>query len=178
MEQKIQRKRRLIKGVFALFWTVVIGAVVFPVFAKAKSGRGDACLSNLKQLAAAQAMYALDWDGRLPPANAWMDAIEPLPKSKDIFYNPRVRPRSPDAYGYAMNIYCSGIDVNKEADPSGTVLLFESLLLARNACSGFYGLPDPPRNGEANCVAFLDGSVANLTAVKAEEYGPDGRKKK
>ena len=49
-----------------------------------------------------------------------------------------------------------------DPNPDKTVLLFESVLLARNACSGVYGLPNPPRHNDKNAVAYLDGHAKRL----------------
>jgi prepilin-type N-terminal cleavage/methylation domain-containing protein/prepilin-type processing-associated H-X9-DG protein len=48
----------------------ILAAILFPVFARARAkARQTACLSNQKQLALAQLMYAEDYDGRLCGAN-------------------------------------------------------------------------------------------------------------
>lgn len=45
----------------------ILAAILFPVFAKAREkARQTACLSNMKQLAMATAMYASDWDEYYP----------------------------------------------------------------------------------------------------------------
>ncbi len=46
----------------------ILAAILFPVFARAKSKANQAtCLSNLKQIGLAFHMYAGDWDGLFPP---------------------------------------------------------------------------------------------------------------
>jgi prepilin-type N-terminal cleavage/methylation domain-containing protein/prepilin-type processing-associated H-X9-DG protein len=45
----------------------ILAAILFPVFAKARSkARQTACLSNMKQLSMATLMYATDWDEHWP----------------------------------------------------------------------------------------------------------------
>lgn len=45
----------------------VLAAILFPVFARAREkARATACLSNLKQLGLAMAMYCSDYDGKFP----------------------------------------------------------------------------------------------------------------
>ena len=47
----------------------VLAAILFPVFASAReAGRKTACLSNLRQIGAAVAMYAQDYDHHYPAA--------------------------------------------------------------------------------------------------------------
>jgi prepilin-type N-terminal cleavage/methylation domain-containing protein/prepilin-type processing-associated H-X9-DG protein len=46
----------------------ILAAILFPVFAKAREkARQTACLSNMKQLGNALAMYQQDYDGGVPP---------------------------------------------------------------------------------------------------------------
>src|SRR5881628_3390520 len=48
----------------------ILAAILFPVFAKARSkARATACLSNLSQIGKALMMYAQDFDERFPLAN-------------------------------------------------------------------------------------------------------------
>ncbi len=45
----------------------ILGAILFPVFSRAKEkARQTACMSNLRQLGAATMMYAQDYDGTYP----------------------------------------------------------------------------------------------------------------
>jgi len=166
----------LIAVVGVLLCLVVVGAVLFPLFARATGGGRTACLSNMKQCATAVRLYAEDHDDRLPPALSWMDATRQVAQTDYVFACPDLARTNPQSYGYAMNLTVSDVNTALEDQPADTVLLFESVLLARNACSGFYGLPDPPRHG-GNCVAFLDGHVARIIPVLVAEFGPDGRKK-
>jgi prepilin-type processing-associated H-X9-DG protein len=114
-------------------------------------------LSNVKQLAMGQLMYGADHDDGLPLAENWMDAIPQYVRDKDCFHCPAIPEGG--GYGYAMNVEMSGKRTSREPEPAAEVLLFESVLLARNACSGVYGFPDPPRHDGKNCFAYLDGHV-------------------
>jgi hypothetical protein len=171
-------RSKLLDGLIALFCVALIAVVVFPIFAQAKTGGRSPCLSNVKQLATGQLMYVAEWDDRLPQAMVWMDAIQPFVRNERAFYCPEARKNDPQAYGYAMNFPLSQADAGAVPNPKDTVLLFESALLARNATSGFYGLPVPPRHRTVSFAAFLDGHSAALVAERAREYGPDGRKRK
>jgi hypothetical protein len=123
-----------------------------------------ACISNLKQNCQAALAYAADNDGVGPPA-AWMDVLEPRMKSKDgTFHCPVAREAERSAYGYAYNVaLVSKLLAETEAKES-TPLIFDSMLVARNAVSSPKNLPNPPRHGETNCVGFADG---HAKAVKA-----------
>ena len=80
-----------------------------PAFRSARSsGQSHVCKDNLKRLSQALGMYAQDWDGRYPPANAWMDCIDNDkylgPDRSTVFHCPAAS----SLYGYAMNAQFSG----------------------------------------------------------------------
>jgi prepilin-type N-terminal cleavage/methylation domain-containing protein/prepilin-type processing-associated H-X9-DG protein len=63
----------------------ILAAILFPVFAKAREkARQTSCLSNLKQIGVAFAMYMQDYDQRTPDCRYPQPAINPDP------YNPSV----------------------------------------------------------------------------------------
>src|SRR5262249_26519996 len=85
----------------------ILAAVLFPVFAQAREkSRAMACLSNLNQIAKAEAMYMQDYDGaihELIPGGAnypnglagkvgepsmWMGLLQPYVKNTDVFRCP------------------------------------------------------------------------------------------
>jgi len=139
----------------------VCGAIMWPVFLAARTASGTAaCLSNIKQLAIGELLYANDNDDRLPPTAAWMDCITKYVKYPEAFHCPSVKGES--SYGYAMNLDCGNKKDYDDPTPAEKVLLFESILLERNATSGVYDLPDPPRHNGRNCVAYLDGHVKSF----------------
>src|SRR5258706_6778033 len=79
---QMQNPRRLARGFSLIELLVVIAiiailaAILFPVFAQARaSARKAVCLSNLKQLVLAGAMYCQDYDERLLPS--WMNYNPP-----------------------------------------------------------------------------------------------------
>ncbi|MFW5697319.1 MAG: prepilin-type N-terminal cleavage/methylation domain-containing protein, partial [Fimbriimonadaceae bacterium] len=85
----------------------ILAAILFPVFAQAKvAAKGAASLSNMKQQAIAQQMYANDYDDWLvygwwePSATAdgnathWVQRVLPYIKNDEIF----VDPSGPDVY--------------------------------------------------------------------------------
>ena len=78
----------------------ILAAILFPVFAQAREkARSASCLSNMKQLGLAQAMYLQDYDEALMPATnydvpttdpnrVWMTMIQPYVKNTGIFVCP------------------------------------------------------------------------------------------
>lgn len=152
---------------------LLLGAILFPVFASSKGHGPTRCLSNIKQCDLGLQMYAGDHDDHLPPADAWMDCIVKYEATDEVLACPDVRGSNPKGYGYAMNIALSCKPIAKVPNPDEVVLIFDSVLLARNACSGFYGFPDPPRPSR-NHVGFVDGHVQSLSPEELAAYGPDG----
>jgi prepilin-type processing-associated H-X9-DG protein len=141
---------------------LVIAAILFPVSAGSiRPGPRVLCLSNLKQLTLAELIYASDFDDHLPDSQTWMDRLVPYAKNEDLYHCPDVKKTNPHAYGYAMNCELSGKKGSDIAKPEMAPLVFDSVLLARNATSGFYGFPDPPRH-DRNNVAYVDGHVGRI----------------
>jgi len=68
------RKRAftLIELLVVIAIIAILAAILFPIFARARDGAWrSGCKSNLQQIHRAMTMYAYDWSGRLPYANAW-----------------------------------------------------------------------------------------------------------
>jgi len=150
-----------VAGVGIVFFAC--GAMAWRVLSAPPPGRraAVACLSHIKQIALGDIMYSADNDDRLPPATTWMDAISPRVPSEALFHCPALEGKN--EYGYAMNFELSGKDTKALPRLESQVLVFDSVLLARNACSGVYGFPDASRhNGKYN-VAFVDGHAKGFT---------------
>ncbi|MER3559160.1 MAG: hypothetical protein C4336_06720, partial [Armatimonadota bacterium] len=63
---------------FCIIFACPVAAIMFPVFAHARERvRNAGCISNLKQLGVACALYSQDHRDQLPPASTWMNAIRP-----------------------------------------------------------------------------------------------------
>lgn len=140
---------------------VLAAILLFPLTAGDPRSPGASCMSNLKLLALANLVYLADYDDRLPDSQTWMDSLVPYTKNEDLFHCPDVKKTNPKAYGYAMNYEMSGKTQKEVAKPELAPLAFDSVLLVRNATSGFYGFPDPPRHNRNN-VAYLDGHVGRI----------------
>ena len=90
----------------------ILAAILFPVFARAREkARQTSCLSNLKQIALANLMYAQDYDGRLgswritvpagtpnaetgdgTPRLYWYWTLQPYMKNQQLLVCPSKRP--------------------------------------------------------------------------------------
>jgi prepilin-type processing-associated H-X9-DG protein len=124
--------------------------------------RKISCIENIRQAAQAQLIYATDHDARFPPAKKWVEAtIAYASPSTSIYQCPAVRNSS---FGFAMSQFWDGRSVDRNAK---SVLLFEP----RNAHINASGYPlkdsaSPPRHGNKNNFAFVDGSAKSLTLAE------------
>lgn len=163
-------RRLLVSGVSSLVTVLSIGGLLLFISLMliqsmcACGGRmtakRTASLSNLKQTALAHEMYVTEYDGFGPSPESWMDQIAPylLNKNERLFASVHETIEDHE-YGHAYFRPLGSLKEwavqNKEEVP----LMFDSTDLRRNANGGLELLPDPPRWGEANLMAFLDGHV-------------------
>ena len=135
-----KRAFTLIELLVVIAIIAVLAAIVFPVFAQARErGRQSACLSNLKQLGTAFAIYVQDFDAQYPTcdndkakitgkppepetpdANGpeerdWHIVLQPYIKNHQIFRCPSDTSKKPLNIAnpnYAANEYASSYTVN------------------------------------------------------------------
>jgi prepilin-type processing-associated H-X9-DG protein len=113
-------------------------------------------LSNIKQLGLGLAMYATDYDGRLPFADRWMDTLTPYVRNERIFHAPSA-PEG-DYGGYAFNARLSWMNWDEVWAPDKVVAAFETPWTWKNAAGGPAGMPKVPLYGsEGGAVLFADG---------------------
>lgn len=165
----------------------ILAAILFPVFAQAREqARKITCISNLKQIALASAMYEQDYDETLVPAGArfphvkqmlwydcggrpncvgtigtwedWGDGLYPYIKEENVFTCPDDT-RSP-AHGYAMNTESSDDDFPGPPSPPG---IFAGIVSDNKA--NLPGLSDASFVAPADCVVYYDSHDTNLEGV-------------
>jgi prepilin-type processing-associated H-X9-DG protein len=80
---------------------LLIAGLLFPVFVQSReSARATACRSNLHQIGQALHLYAQDYNGRFPPAEAaWTAAIMPFMKNTGVLACPSEPTKSQKRYG-------------------------------------------------------------------------------
>ncbi|MBS1706854.1 MAG: hypothetical protein JST40_13385 [Armatimonadetes bacterium] len=96
-------------------------------------------LGNLEAMQTAMLLY-LDSEGAFPPADLWMEAIEPRLKTADLkegeaakkMIRPDFEPNS-GSYGYAYNTQCAGKYTDDLPQKDKTILIFESTEAKRDA---------------------------------------------
>jgi prepilin-type N-terminal cleavage/methylation domain-containing protein/prepilin-type processing-associated H-X9-DG protein len=112
----------------------ILAAILFPVFARAREkARTASCQSNVKELGLGLAMYAQDFDERLPwhcryisgapdsATNGWQGQIMPYVKNDQIFVCP-----STDLTGL-----CGGYGYNLSRDAASTQVGLDYARLAQ-----------------------------------------------
>src|ERR1051325_3169103 len=91
--RQYRRGFTLIELLVVIAIIAILAAILFPVFARARSqARKIACTSNLKQIALATMMYVQDHDETFPPrygsqssgAASWIISIQPYVKNQQI----------------------------------------------------------------------------------------------
>lgn len=109
----------------------ILASILFPVFAKAREkARETACKSNLRQLGLSIRMYADDWDGSMPIANAQpsldgapglVDVIDPYVKNTQIYRCPSDRDNKyrteKTSYNYGSGWFNVGMGVHELDSP-------------------------------------------------------------
>jgi prepilin-type processing-associated H-X9-DG protein len=115
-------------------------------------------VKRLKRLNTGLLMYAGDSDDVLPLAPSWADALAPYVRNDLAFRSPALG-GGPGVYGYAFNSEGAGKQLNRFSDPSTVVSFFDSTVITKNATAPVTTMPNPPRYGTKNTVAYLDGHV-------------------
>jgi prepilin-type processing-associated H-X9-DG protein len=165
-------------GAMFLFMSLILAAILFPVFAKAREkARQSSCASNLHQISLQMLGYAQDNDDRFPPADHWIETLKPYsPQTEEAdraYHCTAVPgPGGPDIYGYAYNRNVAGKPAAKIADPRAKMLVYDSSVLTRNASDPGTSRPEAGRHSKGNNVAFADGHVY-WVRVGTERAGPE-----
>ena len=141
----------------------LMAGLTFPAFAKAKQrAQTINCVNNVKQLALAARMYALDHNDRYPSATNWCDAIQANVGSPRVFQCP-TDPSQRCAYAY--NSKLAGAEDGK-VNPQ-TVMFFESAA-GWNAAGGPELFRAHQHSTTRIGVGFADGSVQQLPRAQLE----------
>ncbi len=166
----------------------ILAAILFPVFARAREkSRQASCLSNVKQLALGNLMYAQDYDERSLPYTTgmsgsgynWFELVQPYTKNWNIIVCPSQSIATPwsgvwrISYGINRNASCLG-DAPATAGPNlATITLpaetgmitdvrahdneSEAFPTFYSAVNGAWGDVISSRHNEGSNFAFYDG---------------------
>lgn len=129
-------------------------------------GRRSTCLSNVKALSTSAAMYAQDYDERLPPSNTWFEAVasrvrEGLATSSTSDRDPFRCPASESPWSYGMNMELGGVSESEIDYPAATALFFDADASSRSYVGGA-GDVARTRHNYAPSIGFADGHARNM----------------
>jgi len=83
--KRLRQAFTLIELLVVIAIIAILAAILFPVFAQAReAARKTSCLSNLKQLALALAMYNTDYDSRYPASGMLPETTPSIPDGQNI----------------------------------------------------------------------------------------------
>jgi|GEM_PF-6201843 len=126
-------------------------------------------MSNMREIAAANLIYAYDSDQIFPLGTTWMEGLTPFtPLDSDPFHSPALQlgKSNPLIYGVAYLNSMAGTKLTLITSPSNQPIAFESNLLQFNAVGTLDSLPNPGRyrfrSGSYNPEAMADGSVRRV----------------
>jgi hypothetical protein len=140
---------------------LAVGKVANTVLSeKYDEARNKTCPDHLKQLYNAMMLYSDSYDGQLPPADRWMDAIKENVPQDEWLHCTEVK----KGFGYAMNSAVGGMRVSAVKNPDRTLILFESTKTERNAHDNGESLPVPGRHMGRSNVVFVNGTVKSEIA--------------
>ena len=164
----VRRAADLAPASGCLFAIVILGSVLYPV-SMSESPRHYSCISNHKQVALGELMYAEDYDDLLPPTRRWMDCTLPYAKNWSIFqclaitHDRGAAKGSPsDSYGIAVNSTIARQPLKKVQESDRTPLTYDSEVLTKNLALPIrVGIARPGRHpesgGPGSIVSFVNG---------------------
>lgn len=122
---------------------------------------GPSCEENLKKLYTAAMLYSDSWDGMLPPADRWEEALKETLADHSALQCPEAPAGSG---GYAMNAALGGKRVSDLEKPETEPLFFDTQLPGPSAHGSLEDAPKPGRHAGKNSVVYADGHTASVTA--------------
>jgi len=141
---------RVVEALTVIALVAVVGSIFFPVFAKAREkSRQTTCLSNVRQMATAIAMYQQDHHGQFPAASNWVLALKDNGVSEKMFLCP-ISSSVPPAVDYSYNAALTGKSDRDIDFPSEYPTLW---------CSRF--------NHVGTIMGFADGHAKYIPGVKS-----------
>jgi len=155
----------------------ILASILFPVFSRARAkGREADCISNVRQLCMAFAMYANDADEIMPVCTttfSWCDALYPYTRNRQIY---TCKERKDKPVGYGMNWLANGRAEGTFWDTASKILLADSIPSnppslvpwvsppewwvndpGNDICMATANMPPDPRHNEGAIFGYVDG---------------------
>src|ERR1041384_6217999 len=89
---------------------ILLAAILYPVFEQARlAAQRSACMSNMRQLARGNLMYAAEYDETFPRKDDWFTAVAPYTaRMRRIRCPIAAKNQGPETVGYGMNVALTG----------------------------------------------------------------------
>jgi len=135
-----------------------LAGILVPVLQSARAAaKMTTCLSNVKDCALAQVMYAGANDDFFPDGGRWMDLTQQYRHYEAVPTCPYL---APGAGGYAMSRALSRKAAEKIIDPGITILIFETAREGKNVEAPEKEMLKMPRDSGGISIGFADGHAA------------------
>jgi hypothetical protein len=139
-----------------------LGFILYkPIMAARPVPPGNLCLSNLKQLSTATAIYCMDSNDKLPQEN-WITLLEPYTKRGPLSDCPELS-SAEKHFGYAYKFGLCGLNFEEFKDAATTVLYFETDALAKDLVANLAARTQTRHEG-LSAVSFVDTHAKRLPA--------------
>lgn len=152
-------------GILETLAAMVILFVAYLIVAPAFGSNGvpavrTKCLSNIKQIGTAMAIYEVDYDNRTP-ARSWAPELQPYLKSVAVETCPAVA-KTKLNHGYALNLAMLDVSSIKLANPATDVAFFETDALGRGVVANLAARNEDRHDGKS-CVGYMDTHAKVIT---------------
>ena len=148
-------------GIYCCLGIPFAACAVLPLLSEKCYGNpAVSTIANLKQVALAHQMYAVDNNNLFAPSGQWVNATEPYIRDTDLLCLPSAATAS--GINMAMNEAVSDHDARFIAEPGWTVLHFESWDIGRNLAGSHGKLPSHSSDQGRVYAAMVDGSAKRL----------------
>lgn len=161
---QMMRRHASMAGLVPAFFLCAAFAVK-PLMRAGEANTLPQCVAHVRDLSGGILLYAQDFEGKMPLADNWGNAIEGyLPKARISQFH---CPSSPTTNSYALNENLAEVGCEEVENPAETVLVFESSLNTANAVGARKQLTKENRHGDGmQSVATFDGRAMATTAFK------------
>lgn len=139
-----------------------LGFILYkPIMAARPVSPGTICISNLKQLSTASAIYWGDNDERLQLEN-WISLLKPYTQDSEVSDCAELADDGKH-FGYAYKFGLCGLNFEEFKDPANTVLYFETDALAKDLVANLAARTQTRHEG-LSVVSFVDTHAKRLPA--------------